>query len=110
MIHKKIHRKIGGFFIETLQRKQWELLGCLGSGLLATAAALLSGLAVALAVAIAVALAVVLLAELALEELGEQEIASYSGGGYTDHDTDDNEGGILLLFLLVEAEHSEHPP
>jgi len=106
MIQKKIHRKIGGFFIETLQRKQWELLGCLGSGLLATAAALLSGLAVALAVA----LAVVLLAELALEELGEQEIASYSGGGYTDHDTDDNEGGILLLFLLVEAEHSEHPP
>ena len=90
------------FLWRAFNRNSQKLLGCLGGGLLATAAALLYRLALALAL--------VLLAELALEELGEQEIASYSGGGYTDHDTDDNEGGILLLFLLVEAEHSEHPP
>lgn len=90
------------FLWRSFNRNSQKLLGCLGGSLLATAAALLYRLALALAL--------VLLAELALEELGEQEIATYSGGGYTDHDTDDNEGGILLLFLLVEAEHSEHPP
>ena len=90
------------FLWRAFNRNSQKLLGCLGGSLLATAAALLYRLALALAL--------VLLAELALEELGEQEIATYSGGGYTDHDTDDNEGGILLLFLLVEAEHSEHPP
>ena len=94
------------FLWRSFNRNSQKLLGCLGGSLLATAAALLYRLALALALA----LALVLLAELALEELGEQEIATYSGGGYTDHDTDDNEGGILLLFLLVEAEHSEHPP
>ena len=90
------------FLWRAFNRNSQKLLGCLGGSLLATAAALLYRLALALAL--------VLLAELALEELGEQKITTYDSGGYADHDADDNEGGILLLFLLVEAEHSEHPP
>ena len=48
-----------------------------------------------------------LLAKLVLENLGEQEVTTDSGGNHTDHDTDDHEGGILLLLFLVEAEHGE---
>ena len=59
----------------------------------------------ALAVAALLDLLAVLLAELVLQNLGEQEVCTGSSCGGANDDTNDHEDlGVILLFL-VEAEH-----
>lgn len=59
----------------------------------------------ALAVAALLDLLAVLLAELVLQNLGEQEVCTGSSSCGANDDTNDHEDlGVILLFL-VEAEH-----
>lgn len=94
---------IGGVFL---------LIGSLLAGLLTSLlAGPFTGLLADLLTGSLDALALLLLAELILEDLGEQEISAHSGGGYADDDSkDDPKGVATLLLFLMEAAHSKFPP
>ena len=109
-MNKKATEKLGGNFVweelllDSLNGLFDDLFNSLGD-LLAGLAGLVSDLLASLG------LADLLFAKLVLEHLGEQEITTDSGSSHTDHDTDDDpEGVVILLLFLVEVEHGEYPP